>query len=325
LDIGIYAKFGKEQYIQKVFSRFLKIRKYRKTLEKLLHEIAPDIIISTLGIDIDFLDKIRDKSIHLGELHFPGNYRHIMAKKMYTSFIPILVEKIRTGLLKTKCKKLARLIVLTKEEKMSWEDANNVEIIPNPLSGYPEKISTCTTKKAIAVGRLVYEKGFDHLIESWRIVHKKHPDWLLSIYGGGDQKGTLLNLINQCGLNTVIEIHDPVKDIHSQFLEHSVMLFPSRCLEALPMVLIEAMSCGLPLVAFDAPCGPKDIITSGENGFLVPAGNIDQFAEKVCQLIESDELRQTMGNAARQMSFDYQVDKIMDQWIQLFDDVTSGR
>jgi len=325
LDIGIYAKFGNEKYVQKVLSRFFKIREYRKALKKLLSEISPDITISTLGIDIDFLDKLRDGSIHLGELHFPGNYRHLMAKKMYSSFIPIFVERVRTRLLRVKCRKLVRLIVLTKEEKMNWKDANNVEIIPNALSHYPEKISACASKKAIAVGKLVWEKGFDQLIESWKIVHKKHPDWTLSIFGQGDQKDILLRMINQYNLDSVIEIHEPVKDIYSRFLDHSMMLFPSRCLDALPMVLIEAMSCGLPLVAFDAPCGPKDIITEGKNGFLVPAGNVELFAEKVCTLIESEELRRTMGNSARQMSFDYQEDKIMDLWVRLFNEVTRDK
>ena len=318
LDIGIHKNFGKEKYLQKVVSRILKIREYRKAVEKLVHEISPDILISTLNLEIEFLDKLRDGSVHLGELHFPGNFRYLMGNKMYKSFIPVLVEKIRTKMFKSKCKKLTRVIVLTKEEKMYWKDTNNVEIIPNSLTSIPEKISTCSDPKAIAVGRLAFEKGFDQLIESWKIVYKKHPDWTLSIFGGGDQKENLLKQITQSGLDGVIEIHDPVKDIQSQFFEHSIMLFPSRYLEALPMVLIEAMSCGLPLVAFDAPCGPKDIITDGENGFLVPSGNIEQFAEKICRLIESEDLRRTMGNAGRQMSFDYHEDRIMKQWIQLF-------
>ena len=321
LDIGIYTNFGRERYVQKVFSRFLKIRKYRKALKKLLDKISPDITISTLGIDIDFFDKIHDKSIHLGELHFPSDFRQLMANKMYTSPIPIFVEKIRTKLLKNKCRKLTRLIVLTNEEKLSWKDSANVEIIPNPLSSYPDKISPCTSKRAIAVGRLVYEKGFDQLIKAWKIIHEKHPKWKLSIFGGGDQKDILLEQISQYGLNNVIEIHVPVKDIQSEYLDSSMMLFPSRCLDALPMVLIEAMSCGLPLVAFDAPCGPKDIITDGKNGFLVSSGNIEMFAEKVCSLIESEDLRRTMGNSARQMSFDYQETKIMNRWVELFDKV----
>jgi len=325
LDIGIYKNFGKEYYLQKVLSRFLKIREYRKLLKKLLFKITPDITISTLGLDIEFLDSFKDQSIHLGELHFPGNYRYIMAKKMYTWFFPILVEKIRTKLLRKKCEKLTRLIVLTNEEKMNWKNAANVEIIPNALSYFPEKTSNCTSKKAIAVGRLVWEKGFDQLIDAWKIVHENHPDWTLSIFGQGDQKDLLINRINQYNLSSVIDINEPVKDIYSEFLEHSMMLFPSRCLDALPMVLIEAMSCGLPLVAFDAPCGPKDIITNGKNGFLIPSGNVKLFSEKVCSLIESEELRATMGDFARQMAFDYQEDKIMSKWIQLFNEVTSDK
>jgi len=325
LDIGIYVNFGKENYVQKVTSRFLKIREYRKALEKLLRELSPDITVSSLGIDIDFLDKVKDGSIHIGELHFPGNYRLLMAYKMYSSRIPILVEKIRTQLLKVKCRKLTRLVVLTKEEKTYWKKATNVEIIPNVLSYYPDSVSGCTSKKTIAVGRLVYEKGYDQLIESWRLVHKKHPEWSLSIYGQGDQKEPLIDRINQYQLNAVVEICEPVKDIYSRFLEQSIMLFPSRCLDALPMVLIEAMSCGLPIVAFDAPCGPKDTITDGKNGFLVSSGNIELFAEKICELIESEETRRTMGRAARQMSFDYQEDKIMNQWVRLFEEVTGNK
>ena len=91
------------------------------------------------------------------------------------------------------------------------------------------------------------------------------------------------------------------------------------------MVLIEAMSCGLPLVAFDAPCGPKDTITEGKNGYLIPSGNIERFAERICCLIESEEMRRNMGNSARQMSFDYQEDKIMDRWVGLFKEVTRDR
>jgi glycosyltransferase involved in cell wall biosynthesis len=322
LDIGIYMNFGKEKYIQKVCSRLLKVRKYRKALEQLLYELSPDITISTLGIDIDFLDKLNDGSIKLGELHFDSNFRLLMARKMYKSAIPIAVEKIRTALLKAKCRKLAKLIVLTHEEKNTWKNANNIEVIPNPLSYFPDKTATCTAKKAIAVGRLVYEKGFDLLIESWRMVYEKHPDWILTIIGSGDQKEFLLEMIANHGLSSVIEIQTPVKDIYTHLMEQSIMLFPSRCLEAFGIVLTEAMACGLPLVAFDAPCGPKDIITDGKNGFLVPTGNTGLFAEKICRLIESDELRQTMGKTARQMSFDYAEDQVMNLWVRLFDDIT---
>ncbi|MDR1719615.1 MAG: glycosyltransferase family 4 protein [Dysgonamonadaceae bacterium] len=325
LEIGIYVNFGKESYVEKLISRYKKIKEYKHALKKLLDDIRPDITISTLGLDIEFINRLNDGSIKIGELHFPGNYRYLMARQMYHSPIPIFVEQVRTRKLRNDCKKLSRLVVLTKEERMSWKNERNVEIIPNPLSFIPDKVSDCTAKKAIAVGRLVYEKGFDQLIEAWRIVHRTHPDWTLSIFGGGSQKEKLNALIRQYGLEPVITIFDPVKDIHAEFLKHSVMLFPSRCLDALPMVLIEAMSCGLPLVAFDAPCGPKDIITDGENGFLVKAGDIAALSDKIIAMIESETLRVSMGKAARTASYNYTEEKVMALWLQLFRELMNNQ
>ena len=115
-----------------------------------------------------------------------------------------------------------------------------------------------------------------------------------------------------------VKIHPPEKDIHKRYIEHSLFLFPSRYLEALPMVLIEAMSCGLPIVAFDAPCGPKDVITDGQNGFLVKTGDTGALSERIIHMIESDRLRKNMGKTAREMSFHYSVDTIMERWLDLF-------
>jgi glycosyltransferase involved in cell wall biosynthesis len=320
LDIHIGKYYGKENYIQKIVRRFIKIQEYKKKLSKLLKEIRPDITITTLGgLDIDFINDLKDGSIKIGELHFPRTYRKIQAQKMYRSFLPNLVGEIMTAGFIRNCKKLKRLIVLTEEEKASWDETDNIEVIPNALSFYPETTSDCGAKKAIAVGRLVYEKGFDMLIDAWKAVYKKHSDWELHIYGEGSEKENLLNQIQQENLNGVVKIHEPVKDIYNQYLHHSMMLFPSRFLEALPMVLLEAMSCGLPIIAYDAPCGPKDVIREGVNGFLVKTGNIEALSVKINDLIESDEMRKRMGKVAREMSFDYEVEKIMKRWLKLFE------
>ncbi|GHU81703.1 glycosyl transferase [Bacteroidia bacterium] len=322
LDIGIHANFGKENYLQKCISRYFKTRQYKKELNELLHKIQPDITVSLLGLDIEFLNDFKDGSIKIGELHFPGNFRQLMARKLSNRFIPNFVAKIRTNNMKKACRKLARLIVLTEEEKIGWKNVNNIEVIPNALSFFPKTTSSCDHKKAIAVGRLAYEKGFDQLIESWKTVYEKHPGWELNIFGGGDQEDNLQHLIVENNLESVVKIHPPSKDIYSQYLGHSLMLFPSRYLEALPMVLLEAMSCGLPIVAFDAPCGPKDILTDGRDGFLVEAGDKAALSEKICQLIESDELRKSMGKSAGESAFKYSEDKIMNHWIHLFETLT---
>jgi glycosyltransferase involved in cell wall biosynthesis len=322
LDLHIGKYFEKENYIQKLIRRFFKIQEYKKKLSRLLKEIHPDITITTLGgLDIEFINDLKDGSIKIGELHFPGTFRRIQTRKMYnSSFTNWFAEIITDGFIR-KCKKLKRLVVLTEEEKVSWEGTDNIEVIPNALSFFPETVAACSAKKAIAVGRLVYEKGFDMLIEAWKAVYKKHPDWELHIYGGGSEKENLLSQIQRENLGEAVKIHEPEKDIYSQYLQHSMMLFPSRYLDALPMVLIEAMSCGLPLVAFDAPCGPKDVIRDGVNGFLIQTGNIEALSAKINDLIESDEMRKTMGKVARKMSFDYGEEKIMKRWLQLFEAV----
>lgn len=323
LDIGIHAGFGKEKYIEKVISRFLKTRKYVRELKKLLNTVRPDITVSLLGLDIEFLNDFKDGSVKIGELHFPANFRQLMARKLSGALIPNWVAAVRTKTFRRACRKLSRLVVLTREEKASWKGANNIEVIPNALSFFPETTADYSEKKAIAAGRLVYEKGFDMLIEAWKAVYEKHPDWELHIYGDGNEKANLCRLIRQTGLDSAVKIHPPEKDIYTLYPEHSMMLFPSRCLEALPMVLIEAMSCGLPVVAFDAPCGPKDVIGDGVNGFLVGTGDIKTLSAKINTLIESEGMRETMGKAAREMSFDYGEEKIMKRWLQLFELVVS--
>ena len=320
LDIGMYVNFGNESYIEKCISRYRKNQEYKSKLSQLLCDIRPDFTISTLGgLDIEFINELKDGSVKWGELHFPGDFRQLMARKLSDAWIPNIVARIRTQGFKKKCKKLNRLIVLTEEEKASWKNKKNIEVIPNALSFFPDETSSCERKQAIAVGRLVYEKGFDQLIEAWKKVYAKYPEWELHIFGQGNQQEHLLEQIRNNGLESTVRIHKPSQDIYTQYKESSFMVFPSRFLDALPMVLIEAMSCGLPLVAFDAPCGPKDIIKEGKNGFLIQAGNRDELSERIIQMIGSDELRKKMGKTARDMSFYYSIDTIMEQWIRLFE------
>ena len=320
LDIHIGKYFGKENYIQKLIRRYFKIKEYKKRVSELFKEIRPDITITTLGgLDIEFVNDLKDGSVKIGELHFPGTFRRIQTRKMYSSFFTNWVAEIITDGFIKKCKKLKRLVVLTEEEKSFWDDARNILVIPNPLSFVSDEFSTTENKKAIAVGRLAYEKGFDMLIEAWKIVAKKHPDWELDIFGSnGGQKDTLLQLIADNQLENQVKLREPVKDIHIIYPQYSMFILSSRYMEALPMVLLEAMACGVPLVAFDAPCGPKDVIKDGKNGFLVKTGDIKALADKINQLIESPDRRKLMGNTAAEMSADYRVEEIMPRWDRLF-------
>ena len=320
LDIHIGKYFGKENYIQKLIRRFFKIKEYKKRVSELLEEIHPDITITTLGgLDIEFINDLKDESVKIGELHFPGTFRRMQTRKMYSSLFTNMVGEIITAGFIKKCKKLKRLVVLTEEEKTYWKEPNQLEVIPNPLPFETQRFSTTKNKKAIAAGRLAYEKGFDLLINAWEKVTKKHPDWELTIYGNGSEKDELSKLIKEKNLESVVKLHEAVKDIQMRYPDYSMLLFPTRYLDSFGMVIVEAMSCGVPAIAFNAPCGPKDLIQEGVNGFLVEAGDWEGLAESINKLIESDDLRAKMGKAAAMFSENFRIEKVMDRWVQLFE------
>jgi glycosyltransferase involved in cell wall biosynthesis len=324
LDIGIHAKFGREQYAVKIISRFCKTLQYKRRLARLLQIIRPDITISTLGLDIGFLNNLKDGSIKIGELHFPWNFRTLMAKKLSGGFIPRCVADLRTKELRRKCAGLEKLVVPTHEEETYWANYGNVEVIANPLPFHDDRKAALSNKKVLAAGRLVYEKGFDLLIDAWAIVAKRYPDWELAIYGSGDRESSLLRQIEDYGLQGKVILHEPVDDIRSVYYDSSFFVFPSRCLEALPMVMLEALSAGLPVVAFDAPCGPKDLIRDSENGYLVETGNIPDLAAKIIRLAGSQAQRTAMGKAAKTAASAFRTENIMQRWNNLFTGLMNG-
>lgn len=196
---------------------------------------------------------------------------------------------------------------------------DNTTVIYNPLPFYPEQTSDCTAKEVIAVGRYAYQKGFDLLIETWRIVAQKHPDWNLRIYGGGD-RSDFLALKDKYHLDTLY-LEEQTPDIIRNYCRSSIFVLSSRY-EGFGMVITEAMSCGVPPVSFTCPCGPRDIIDDGKNGLLVENGNIEMLAEKICYLIENDEIRRKMGQQARIDVERFKIEQIAEQWKQLFESLT---
>ena len=172
-------------------------------------------------------------------------------------------------------------------------------------------------KNVIAVGRYSHQKGFDLLVEAWSVVAKKHPDWILNVYGDGDRT-ELQNKIDELNLTKSFIANEKTDAIIQKYLESSIFVLSSRY-EGFGLVLIEAMNCGVPPVSFACPTGPKDIITHGEDGILVENGNIEQLAEKICYLIENEDVRKKMGRNARENVKKFKKEIIMDQWKKLFE------
>lgn len=308
---------------QKIVHYYKKQRRYKKMFSDYLMEIKPDITVSAVRRDINFINSIPDGSIKVGEIHFnKGDYRNFN-KRFLPGFINRTISKKWMGQLIGELKKLSRFVVLSYEDKESWTEIENVQVIYNPLSFLPQKVSDLSEKKVIAVGRYTWQKGFDRLIDAWSIVSRKHPDWKLHIYGGGD-KAPYQELAKQKGVDNTLVCESAVKNIVDKYLESTLFVLSSRY-EGFGMVITEAMACGLPVVSFDCPCGPKDIIQTGVNGLLAPNGNIEMLADKICYLIEHEKERKEMGEKARENVARFDINNIMKQWLELFETVLAEK
>ena len=317
LDIN-FEELWHLSFIKKVFVYLKKQRIFKKKLTDTLMELRPDITVSLLRREINFLTSIKDGSKKVGEIHInKDHYRNFEGENI--NFIKKLFSQWWMNNLIKNLKKLDKFIVLTETDRKSWKEIQNVSVIPNPLSTFPNITSSLTNKQVIAVGRYAYEKGFEMLIDSWNIVHKKHPEWVLRIYGIDIIKNLSPIIKEKDLLNSIIPM-DSTPQIYKAYQDSSIYACSSR-FEGFGMTLIEAMSCGVPCISFDCPHGPRNIITDGKNGYLVEPYKIEALAERICHLIENEELRKEMGKEARKRAEDFTIDDIMGKWIKLFNSI----
>ncbi|THD66779.1 glycosyltransferase family 4 protein [Robertkochia marina] len=206
-------------------------------------------------------------------------------------------------------------IVLTEGNSKEWSVKNTL-VIPNPISQLPKGVSSQENKRIIVVGAHSPNKGYDMLINIWQQVQPSFPDWELHVYGDMDPQLTYPRLVKRKKLSKIY-FHGAVKNIWAKYLESSILLSTSRS-EGFGIVLIEAMACGLPCIAFDCPSGPADIISHGENGFLIKLNDIQSYVDKTKLLIENNEIRLKMSEKARQNSLNYLPDQINEQWNRLY-------
>jgi glycosyltransferase involved in cell wall biosynthesis len=221
--------------------------------------------------------------------------------------------------------RLDAMVTLTEGDADDYREllgpVGRVSSIPNavPPVGGVRAAHDPETKVVVAAGRLTRQKGFGRLIAAWAIVARKHPDWKLDIFGAGDQE-SLQARIDKRQLTDVVTLRGFTSDPYSHFAGSAIYAMSSRS-EGFPMVLLEAMGCGLPLVSFDCPTGPADIIEDGRNGLLVPDGDIKALGAALNRLIEDPALRRQMGAAGVEMAKQYEPDQVAARWERLFEDL----
>jgi len=310
LDIRSY-----QQYHLPLWKRLIKKRQlfhlFCERLANILKEQKPDIIVCTRFDFIRVIAKVKGNVPFVFESH---------ASRLASYFDGDgLLRRSYVWYLQRGVRKAQMVVALTKGDADEWRKlTSKVCVIPNVVHlNESGSYSDCLAKSVIFVGRFSKQKDIDSLLRIWTLVHQRHSDWSLHVYGGyGELQDVMLAKIGQ--LNANIQVHEPTSDIIEKYKESSIMLLTSRY-EPFGLVLPEAMSCGLPVVAFDCPYGPADIITDGVDGFLVRDRNIEEFSDKVCTLIENVDLRQKMGQAGIQSSMRYSVEVMMPQWKRLYE------
>ena len=312
LGVGLHL-----QYSYHGVRRLLKMRQltrlYRERIQKKIQQIKPDIIVCVRSKLVGTIVNVKGNIPLIYESHTLKNAPDFIG----SDFVTFLKTKLKRW-----NEKSARMIVtLTEGDAGNWRTINpNVCVIPNVVN-LNENGCHCDwdAKSVIFVGRFSVQKDIRTLLIIWEIVHRKYPDWQLQIYGGyGEEQAELLPIIKKMEAN--ISVNEPTSDIMDRYADNSILIMTS-VFEPFGLVLPEAMSCGLPVIAFDCPYGPTDIISDGVDGFLIKKRDVQLFADKLCNLMENRQLRQIMGEAGILSSRRYEAKRIMPMWKHLFEDI----
>lgn len=323
IDIGLdFNKQYTQSFIHRAYTYFNFIHIYKKKLKEILVKDNPDIVITTMGRSLDFITSINDGSIKIGEAHTTKEHLrslHIMENKgwLYKQLAKCIRKKQISN-----ARKLRALVLLTPEDAKDWEGVTKTYVIPNSIKEIPLECSKLINKQAIFVGRYNDAKGYEYLVEAWKIVHHNHPDWIINIYGSGELHDDVERWINEAKLHESMIMHEPTNQIMEKYLESSICVVSSRY-EGFSMSIIEAMACGVPCVSFDCPFGPRNIIKKDEDGILVEYLNSRALADNICELIENINLRKQLGSNAKKNIQRFTQDNIMKKWINLFDTIKS--
>ena len=316
LCIPLYLQY-RYKYPKRIWIKKQTNNTLRKSLTKCIQSLNPDIVIGMGHFKANMICSINCRAKKIIECHEAryftqsgmANHQNIISK-LFTKFY-------RTIYFRTIEKKADAVITLTEGDKLLWNKAKRIEVIPNFSNMQVSQISSCHSKRIIAVGRLSWEKGYDRLIDIWELVSRNYPEWQLDIFGEGELEKNLNYKIAKKQINN-ITIHPTTNNISYEYSKSSICVMTSYY-EGFALVLLEALKHGVPCVAYDCPFGPASIIQDNRCGYLIDNGNISLFVKKLCILINEENTRKEFSTGSIKRAKDFAIDTIMGKWIKLFE------
>lgn len=318
-DLGLfYHKDNDLGRYKRMLAQIEKRKRHARALEQVLRQIGAEVTISTFFHEASILPTLKDGSRKVLELH-SSKFRRIAmyppeAKlmRLYGRLMTYLDERI--------VRKYDRFVVLTEEDKGYWGDIKGIRQIPNacPLPiATAEELPAEREKTLLAVGRYVYGKNFERLIQLWPELKRQHPEWKLEIFGDGFLRPMYNELIEKLGIGDSVVLHRTTSDLRPHYLRSSLFVMLSEW-EGLPMAMLEAEASGLPIVSYACPTGPRDIIGQGEQGILIPQGDEAELTRVLSRLMGDEATRQRMERAALSDAQRFTLERVIQSWTQLF-------
>ena len=307
----------------------------RERLSRVVEMLDPDVCVSLCGPEVRILPAVAGGRPCVAEYHFS----HDKFYRKYGGIFLYPYAWLRTHMLERAVSEYDCMVTLTEHDLPIWKrHCRRVERIFNPVTTPPGQVSRLAEKRMIAVGRLEDQKNFKDLVSAWSIVAERCPDWRLEIFGEGKLEHALRSQIARLGLTGSVILRGVVKDIASEYSNSSALLMTSLH-EGFPLALVEASSFGLPLISYDCPTGPSEIIVDAgdgdgagnvpaatldqaagntPNGYLVPVGDVRTLADRICRIASDDNLRLRLGAASKASSHRFTPETIISAWEHLF-------
>lgn len=294
---------------------------YKKNIQTIIENYKPDCLVVTDNGIKGFLFQYLIKSTIpvLFEVH--GS--KFNSQNTISSFFSKMAFQTKLYLKQLGLKKFEKVIFLSQESASEW-NVSNFEIIPNSNWIQTEEFCLLEAKRVLCIARNSYEKGLDILIQVWKEISEKQPNWKLELITESKGYFDIEKMIVDADLSDTIELKNSQKNIVDSYLNSSIYLMTSRD-EGLPMVLIEALSVGLPVIAFDCPIGPKALIENDFNGYLIENKNTDNFIEKTLFLIENQQKRVEFGKNGILSTKKFDTNSILEKWKQVFESLKTRR